>query len=215
MRSDMSHVIVERPRCRISKKNGSWYPRGSLKMKWYPDLELAPKREGYGGAYAEKYLNENLQPLVRFLRSRVGRPWNEVHSEMSQHVSCTSAVQKHVLDHVRQYVNQHPRIEGGVVLEHRWNGWVPLVSVGMRFSFYVCPKTGILRLAPIGKRKGRNKPPVDPHARTLPDGRHLRRIEGLWYEVQLAPEDAFVPGAIVHKRQLGTRALLAHGLRNE
>src|SRR4051794_18399649 len=99
MRSDMSRVIVERPRCRIPKRSGSWYPRGSLKMQWHPDLELAPMREGYGHHYREKYLNENLQPLVRFLRSRVGKRWDKVHSEMSEHVSCTSAVQKHVLDH--------------------------------------------------------------------------------------------------------------------
>jgi hypothetical protein len=213
MRSDMSKVIVERPRCRIPKRAGSWYPRGSLKMEWYPDLDLAPMREGYGHRYGEKYLNENLQPLVRFLRSRVGARWDVVRSEISKNISCNSAVQKHVLDHLKDFVVENVRVEKRVVHHFHWKGWMPLHSIGMRLRFYVCPKTRILRLAPIAKRKKKHGPKPDADVKVLGKDHELRRIDGVWYEVTLAPKGAADAGAIRTKRQLGTRALVDHGLR--
>src|SRR3954469_16133269 len=104
MRPDMSNVLVERPRRPRGPSVGSAYPRGSLEAKWAPDFENAPRIEAMGRLYGTKYLNENLQPLVRFLRSNVERFWNDVHSEIAEHLSCSSAVQKHVLDHLRDYV---------------------------------------------------------------------------------------------------------------
>jgi hypothetical protein len=62
-----------RPRRRIPKRAGSWYPREALRAQWFPDLDDAPTKEGHGHRYGEKWLNDNLQPLVRFVRSRVGR----------------------------------------------------------------------------------------------------------------------------------------------
>jgi hypothetical protein len=151
MRSDMAKVIVERPRVRWPKRDGSWYPRGSLENVFRNDFELAPKREGMGRGYGEKWLNENLQPLVRFLRSNVGRPWDKVRSEIAAHVRCTSAVQKHVLDHLADFVEEHPLFVGRV--PHHRRRLEPLVSRGMRLRFWVCPRTGLLRLAPVVPRK--------------------------------------------------------------
>jgi hypothetical protein len=161
MRDDMAKVIVERPRMRFPLKNGSAYPRGSLKNDWYPDYEDAPKRESYGhGRYAEKRLNENLQPLVRFLRSNVDRPWNKVRSEIAARISCNSAVQKHVLDHLAHFVAEHVvRRDREVFLAQRFShglGDEPLRSRGMRMEFYVDPRSGLLRLAkftPSPKKK--------------------------------------------------------------
>jgi hypothetical protein len=187
MRSDMSKVIVERPRLRHPLKNGSAYPRGHLKNRWQPNLEDAPRIESMGGTYAEKWLNENLQPLVRFLRSRVGRRWDDVHSEIAAQISCKSAVQKHVLDHLRDYVVQNVRIVGSTVQYIRYRGYQPLESVGMRFRFYVDPQTRKLCLAPVASRKRRKKDAVDPDRRVLSPDRELRRIHGVWYEIDVAP----------------------------
>ena len=186
MRSDMSKVIVERPRLRFPLKNGSAYPRGHLKNLWAPNLEDAPRIESMGGTYAEKWLNENLQPLVRFLRSSVGRPWDEVHSEIAARISCRSAVQKHVLDHLRGYVVENVRIEGPAVkyLQHRWE---TLRSYGTHSRFYVHPDTRRLCLAPMAPRKRRMKNEVDPDRRVLSHDRELRRIHGIWYAIDVAP----------------------------
>jgi hypothetical protein len=187
MRSDMSKVIVERPRRRIPLKGMSAYPRGQLKNRWAPNLEDAPRTESMGGTYADKRLNENLQPLVRFLRSCVGRRWDEVHSEMASQISCRSAVQKHVLDHLRDYVVQTVWLERGVPYCKGWRGPEALTSWGMRFRFYVEPGTRILRLAPFARRKGRRGSEADPDRRVLSGDRELRRVAGVWYEIGVAP----------------------------
>jgi hypothetical protein len=187
MRSDMSKVIVERPRLTHPLENGSAYPRGHLKNRWAPNLEDAPRIESMGGTYAHKWLNENLQPLVRFLRSRVGRRWDDVHSEIAARISCKSAVQKHVLDHLRDYVVENVRIVGTTVQYIRYHWYQPLESVGMRFRFYVDPDTRELCLAPVASRKRKVKEEADLDRRVLSADRELRRIHGVWYEVEVAP----------------------------
>jgi hypothetical protein len=98
-----------------------------------------------------KSFNENLAPLRRFLERRIGRPWNAVWSELREFLSPKSAVQKHVFDHVVQFVERNPvMIDGSphrpeACGSHRDSYW-PLSTYGLH-GFYVCPRTGILRLA--------------------------------------------------------------------
>jgi len=222
MRYDMPKVIVERPRMKFPGI-GSAYPRGHLKNPWRNNLEDSPRIESMGGRYAEKCLNENLQPLVRFLRSSVGRPWNKVHAEIAARISCSSAVQKHVLDHLHGYVEEHVWLNGKVAYSFgSWGGRLqPLTSRGMQFRFYVCPKSGLLRLAPMAKRKGGSKSPEDPNRRRLPNGIELRRIAGIWYEVKFEKvvegmklENKIVEAdrSMVHKRQLNSREIMRYEL---
>ena len=152
MRSDMSKVIVERPRW--SGHGCGESPRGHLKNRWCKDPESAPHKEPIGRSYRQKHLNENLQPLVRFLRKHVGRPWDKVRSEISAQISCASAVQKHVLDHLKDFVRTDVVLRGNKVFVATYlDGLVPFVSRGMRLRFYVCPRTRLLRLAPVVPRK--------------------------------------------------------------
>jgi hypothetical protein len=55
----------------------------------------------------QKFLNENLAPLRRFLHQSVGRPWNDVYSEISQHIRLSSAVQFHILQHIGDFVERN------------------------------------------------------------------------------------------------------------
>ncbi|HEX7665756.1 MAG TPA: hypothetical protein VF407_14620 [Polyangiaceae bacterium] len=228
MRPDMSKVIVERPRLRFPLKNGSAYPRGHLKNRFLPNLEDAPSRESMGGVYAEKRLNENLQPLVRFLRSNVGRPWNAVRSEIAARISCKSAVQKHVLDHLRDYVTENVEILDGEVFacNSRWGSWHHAIySYGMRFRFYVAPRTGLLVLAPLRTRKAWKDERPDPDRRIESDTIELRKIAGVWYELTLAliakGDRTHVPDVhrprfyVTKKRQLSSREISARGLRSK
>lgn len=222
MRYDMSEVIVERPRLRFPGI-GSAYPRAHLKNPWRNNLEDSPRIESMRGHYGDKWPSENLRPLVRFLRSNVGRPWNKVHAEIAARISCSSAVQKHVLDHLRGYVSERVWLEGKTVFAfERWGRPRPLTSIGMNFHFYVCPKSGLLKLAPMMKRKERYKQPQDPNRRALPNGIELRRIAGIWYEVKF---EKLVAGLnvqnkvvedhrcfIAHKRQLNSREIVRYEL---
>jgi hypothetical protein len=155
MRSDMFELIIERPRLRNPLPCGSAYPRGSLKSRFGRDLENAPLRLGMGKPHAQMGLNENLAPLRRFLRSNVGRPWNLVHSEICAQIDGSSAVQKHVLEHLDNFVELHVVLIDGVPheLRHR-DGYVPLSGRGKYAPLYVCPKSGLLRrVRPLEKKK--------------------------------------------------------------
>ena len=68
MRADMFKLIVERPRW-----GASHAPSPKLKRKLDPGInKIGLKRHAKIGAPYSKALNENLAPLVRFLRSRRG-----------------------------------------------------------------------------------------------------------------------------------------------
>jgi hypothetical protein len=138
-------------------------------------------------------LNENLAPLRRYLERQVGRPWNKVYSEIAAGLRVTNTVQQHVRDHVSDFVELRPRrgirtrysvfyeLEGRVALWHQ-----PL---------YVDPRDGILkrtdRLPEEKARRrreaarNRRKPPVERIA--IATDRELRLIDGVWYELLLAP----------------------------
>lgn len=103
MRSDMAKVIVERPRI------GGHYdkPPAWEKNIIDPDEQL-PSKEGMRKRHYKnrKQLNENLGPLINFLKKRVGTPWNDVYSEICKNLNMDSAVQKHVRDHVWDFVRK-------------------------------------------------------------------------------------------------------------
>jgi len=89
-------------------------------------------------------LNETLNPLKRYLASNVGRPWNKVYSEISEHLKPSSTVQQHVRDHVEDFVAVKTRMKSGVVMvTQRYGGERPLDEVWS--YFYVHPRTGLLR----------------------------------------------------------------------
>ncbi|WP_257459783.1 hypothetical protein [Archangium lipolyticum] len=203
MREDMFKVIVERPRMRIPKRNGSHYPRGRLKID-RGDFEEAPKREGMGRGYGYKYLNENLAPLRRFLRSCVGRPWNDVYSEICEHVSLDSAVKKHILEHLDQFVYRQVRESDGGIYEAIDSYGRPVeLEPGSRWGrLYVCPRTGLLRAY-------ERKPWVPRFpGRELDEWHDVRKINGSWHLVRFAP----VPASIQERRDAYDIVLRKHVL---
>src|SRR4051812_15053885 len=113
MREDMAKVIVERPR----HGGGVKYPRGSFYGRKRLAMEEWAQRESVGRPWAgrrgEKHLNENLAPLRRFLRSSLGRPWDNVYSEICQRINRNSAVQLHIWQHLVAYVCTDPLTVSG------------------------------------------------------------------------------------------------------
>lgn len=98
MRPDMHELLVERPRWGHQAR----YPRAYVRNRFGDDL---PAREAMNRKrYGDKQLSEYFAPLVRFLRTNVGRPWSKVHSEMASVLAPSNAVQKHVLDHLADFL---------------------------------------------------------------------------------------------------------------
>lgn len=141
MRSDMFKVIVERPRY------GSRHaPAAKLKRTYDQNIKhIGLKRHTYIAADYSKDLNENLRPLIRFLRRQRGRPWDEVFSEICAHLDTGSTVKMHVRLHLEDFVMTPITI--GRHGEWMCNGRV----VGRpsphyrRHRLFVDPNDGILR----------------------------------------------------------------------
>lgn len=141
MRADMFKVIVERPRW-----GASHAPSAKLKGKACQEIkQIGLKRHAKIGSPYTKMLNENLAPLVRFLRSRRGKPWDMVFSEICAGLDTGSTVKMHVRAHLEDYVLTRISIgrhgewmfEGDVLeREGRWF---------RRHAFFVDPEDGLLK----------------------------------------------------------------------
>ena len=138
----MSKVLVERAR------QGGKYAR----VRKYPKhkLEDAPTKESMKFRYKgdRKSLNENLSPLKKFLNSKVGKHWDKVWSEICENLKLTSAVQKHVRDHVKDFVYQNVFTlkSGKVNRVYHLNTYYRSSSLELRKDqLYVDPTNGVLK----------------------------------------------------------------------
>ncbi len=190
MRKDMSKVIVERPRT-----GAGWDRKGRTRA--LADDEDAPLRARdreqttHPTRRRTKALNENLAPLRRFLESSVGRPWNKVQSELSEHIRPTSTVQQHVLDHVKDFVATNTAMrDGKVVVYGRFSRKAEPIESSWAL-LYVHPKTGLLK-----KNRAYRQPPPAQRKKDRPDERRRelgpfrqahRFADGAWWDVVIEP----------------------------
>ena len=188
MRSDMFEVIIERPRIGASWPDRTKGRKAEI-ARLHPDL--APSREPMSIGRGSKHLNENLAPLRRFLERNVGRPWDAVRAEICAHIAARSAVQKHVLDHVKDMVEVNPVLINGE--PHYPTGEGPRrdryrpIRGYRSWRFYVCPTTGrLLAPAPDTSRRKKKDQPPRPDVRPLDKMREARQINGVWYLVTFA-----------------------------
>lgn len=150
MRPDFAKILVERPR--IGGHN-------NRKGRAVPIDDL-PQKESMRKAHRDrKELNENLSPLYRFLEKSVGRKWDDVYSEITENLNPSNAVQYHILQHLKWYVDEKTKPYGPT-------------------HFYV-DDGGILRA--VAKRTYKCKPEVYENL----IGREAVRINGVWYKIEL------------------------------
>jgi len=188
MRKDMARLLVSRPR------TGGWPIKGRKNAKrWRDDYDLTLKREPMSRGRGSKYLNENLNPLRRFLRSRVGRLWDDVYSELREHLRVDSAVQLHVFQHLWEFVERHVEMVDGVAYALAAKGDHPLGTPWA--PFYIHPETRRLCESDAGhrhwlkirrERLGLEVPPDDDR-HTIDRAAVARRIDGVWYRIELKP----------------------------
>ncbi len=194
MRKDMSKVIVERPRTGRSaagKRPGR--TRALTDDDGEPIRAVKPTREPKKRAQKTKGLNETLNPLKRYLASNVGRPWDKVYSEISEHLKPTSTVQQHVRDHLEDFVATKTRMKAGVVMAtRRFGGEAPIAD--QYALFYVHPRTGLLRQNENRKtwsaqrRAAKLAAEIELAARMrmIDDKTQAHLFDGAWWEVKLA-----------------------------
>jgi hypothetical protein len=138
MRADMYKVIVERPRWAAGHARAP-------KLKRTRDLKfIGHKRHAKTDADYTKSLNENLAPLLRFLRSRRGRRWDDVFSEICARLDTGSTVKMHVRMHLEDLVMV--RISRGRHGELIHDGQALPARLGLRrWHLFVDPDDDILK----------------------------------------------------------------------
>ncbi|MGZ4843036.1 MAG: hypothetical protein ACXV5J_14895, partial [Candidatus Angelobacter sp.] len=149
----MKKVVVERPRGQSYVPNRKFGAR----LPYIPDHDYdeQPKRVGISASYRDygysaKWFTDVLGPLRRFLEKNVGRPWNDVYSEMCASLDKRKATGKHIFDHATDMVETHCFMgTNGKVRYLRWG--IEECEVD---DLYVHPQTGLLcRAQPVSKRE--------------------------------------------------------------
>jgi hypothetical protein len=188
MRSDMSKVVIERPRWGHSEPS----VKTGRKIRRYDEneeYEDLPKREKYSmnrhsGSFTGKAFSDFLAPLQRYMRSNFGRPWDKVYSEMRAHLDFRKTTGRHVFEHVQWEVELHCYLgaDGKVYEQPRWGK--PRLVEGL----YVHPHTVLLCWKePRNRRKERlveakAKPVTKVHTN---GNRYYLKLHGIWYEAEL------------------------------
>ncbi len=230
MRDDMAKIVVERPRV-----GGGLNTKGRalLKEALHRDPEDATSGQAMrprGRGADRKRFNDHLNPLYRFLRSAVGRPWNKVRADLAEQIRPTSTMQQHVLEHVRDIVHEHVQIIDGKPydLSSSYGGITLIRGYGRMPALYVHPRTGILLeyKAPKPRRTtGSVRPGPGETLKVAIDADHwYEAIDGIWYlATRTVTPTSYRNGAgdiiyynrqdVAH-RQVGSRELARAGLMN-
>lgn len=184
MRPDMAKVLVERPRARHHDRYNvvrSRVERG--------DPDDLPSKQGMKRTQAlhngnRKEFTDHIEPLHRFLLSQAGRKWDDVFSEISAELRGNSTTQRHVFQHIFQYVSINVvRLDDGALLEqhYRWHK-----DDGIYSDLYVDPDTGILHKNPnFGKRSlwRRRDHVANPDHRVFGPEDEVFKVKGCWHRV--------------------------------
>jgi hypothetical protein len=187
MRDDMYKVIVERPR----KK--PWATPKTARA--YRNSEDAPPKLGIKKGYiSRKWLNENLNPLKRWLESQVNRPWDKVYAELCENIDRRNTVQEHIFAHIDSFVELETQlVDGKVFVLQNWpTHLVPLAE--SRATLYVHPKTRILlknkQYMSWARRQQQSLVAEEAKRiavrRELSETEQLHRLNGIWFHVTLA-----------------------------
>lgn len=161
------------------------------------DIENAPSREGMmrrGYWFSRK----NLNPLRRHLASQVGQPWNAVYAQLCAQRDPNNPIHDQIFHYLPSLIALEVWDIGGVLhARHSWRGLQRLEDIDQRL--YVDPDSGrvainesAIRLRARMRREHsqrvkENRLGLEPDLRRLSERRQLRRIDGIWYEIELMP----------------------------
>ncbi len=102
-----------------------------------------------------KYFNDNLEPMIRFLNSKVGKNWNKVHAQLCKDLNKKTISGLHVFNHLFDFVQLNTYIENKKIYYLRNGKLTELISTEKYPRFYIHPTTGQLKKAKLTVLKER------------------------------------------------------------
>lgn len=223
MREDMFKVIINRPRWASRHA-----PRSKTRYDKCPDRQRVTGRRMMLEANYTKHLNENLAPLKRYLHKQKGRKWNDVFSEICEHLDTGSTVKMHVREHVEDFIYIKVKISprGMLYSNTKWGGLVELknwfaelyvdpIDGTIKETREACRKFGVTFRRDFYKNERRKafnqKHPFIIHL----DGFKWRvRLEEIWYEIELSGRPISESGYEIGLDELYT-SLQTHNWRRQ
>jgi hypothetical protein len=144
-------------------------------------------------AYDYRDLNENLNPLRRYLHAQVGRPWSKVFSEICATIDRRNTVQQHVHQHIDGFIATNVGLRDGQLIDFTNGRCLPL-SHSYYQELYVDPRSGLVRLTGSirtwrqerAERRHRDERDVAARRRVLDDHTLLLNLKDVWFRVEIA-----------------------------
>ena len=186
MRQDMGKLMVQ------TLRHGAGETYRYHREKSAIDEEEVSKRISMRSPYkwGRKEFGENFTPIIRFLKSNTGRPWNKVNSEIVRDLRGSGVVMDHARGHIKGFVEQH------AFLVNKKPHTLSMFSNEPRplrpGELWVDPN-GILRMVPETSRKPKRLDAFQAVI-NLSDKEVAVFWKGVWYKSTTAVTPWYVPG---------------------
>ena len=221
MRADMKKVVTERPRSNARYAYSDYRHRDN-----HGDFDNLPSHQGMRRLYSDhKTFSDLLGPLRGYLRGCVGRPWDDVWSEICQVVKSGNTVDQHLRSHIMYEVELHTRIIDGKAYADGRYGRGRYEIVGL----YVDPRDGLVHhndntpgraIRTVVVDGIRYRPgdggvlyPVSRNSRSYPlklVGRDkAMHIDGIWYWINVAETPAAYDAPYIKDGKALTRRIFS------
>lgn len=212
----LGEIVIERPRTgmRISLKKLQGYKKALQKItdEAREDGLLCPYLiKPIKIVHKTKNFSDNLGPLRRWLRSKVGQPWDSIYNEFCQSIETRTLSGRHILSHVWGFVERNVVLIDGVPYQKNHRKYGQNRHLGYwREEFYIHPDTGILCLV-------KKEPKVTSKQRddliVIDSYHHYRKLNELWYLITLQDLPAMqeVTDIVLKVTLKPERALIEYG----
>lgn len=193
----MDKVIVESSRrgCYECGEKSAAYYESRLRSKWKSEFEdgddvddlphYQSNTRKFG--YNKRTLSDHLSPLKRFIKSKIGKKWDNVFAEICEKNNSNSVVQNHVREHALQYVALNVVMIDNIphqVAEYRAAGFSPIYKSRYSYLAWVHPETNEL-MAMLDAPEKRVVSKSSYERVEIDDEHQLHKIKGIWYMIHI------------------------------
>jgi hypothetical protein len=168
-------------------------------------------RLGIRADHGYRSLNENLALLRRYLLAQIGRPWNNVFSEICAGIDGRITVQQCIHQHIHEFIAVDVEVRDGRLIDVANGAGFLRRGRGISQELYVDPRTGLICLnrhyrssrQDAAEYHVREAAEIAAGRRTVDERTLLLRVEGIWYRVELGvlPKERIVESVVDSTRR--------------